>query len=181
MLLSNPAVHVIMDHIPVIISKFTFSVSPQWHYKTIKCVHTAWFPLHVSAASPPCVPGWIEVRLLPGGFTPVFCPAPALAWPALLQPTDASLSGPSPQGACGFSSAADTNRIRDDILPGWRGLSWSNWDGGRRHTGLEEGKCVCLCVFSQEGENRCRWRYLVEMFTVSSLGFPNTVFDLKVI
>lgn len=32
--------------------------------------------------------------------------------------TDASHSGPLPQGACGFSSAADTNRIRDDILPG---------------------------------------------------------------
>lgn len=31
---------------------------------------------------------------------------------------DASLVGPSPHGACGFSSAADTNRIRDDILPG---------------------------------------------------------------
>lgn len=53
--------------------------------------------------------------------------------------TDASLSGPSPlHGACGFSSAADTNRIRDDILPGWRGLSWSNWDGSRRDAGMEE-------------------------------------------
>lgn len=53
--------------------------------------------------------------------------------------TDASLSGPlPPQGACGFSSAADTNRIRDDILPGWRGLSWSNWDGSRRDAGTEE-------------------------------------------
>lgn len=27
------------------------------------------------------------------------------------------LRGHSPQGACGFSSAADTNRMRDDILP----------------------------------------------------------------
>lgn len=78
-----------------------------------------WFPLgHVSA---------VDYQ----GPSPL-ASTPGLAWSPLLEPTDASLSGPSPQGACGFSSAADTNRIRNDILPGWMGLSWSNWDGCRR-------------------------------------------------
>ena len=112
------------------------------------------------AAPPRCILGWIEVGLVPRGFTSV-PPPPAVAW-SVLQPPDASLMGPSPQGACGFSSAADTNRIRDDILPGWRGLSWSNWDGGQRGYRVRWGdtcSCVCVCVcvcFSQDRNGQIR-------------------------
>lgn len=80
-------------------------------------------------------------------------------WPASLA-TDASLSGPSPpQGACGFSSAADTNRIRDDILPGWRGLSWSNWDGSRRDAGMEEAPLYVplICIFVLWFQQNYNW------------------------
>lgn len=72
------------------------------------------FPLalHRYLASPPRCPGELPLDFYHHA-------AVLTAWAGPLSATDASLSGPSPpQGACGFSSAADTNRIRDDILPG---------------------------------------------------------------
>lgn len=66
------------------------------------------------ASAPQSLPWWIE-------FTAVYVQVSSCrSFPGLLclVAADASLVGPSPHGARGFSSAADTNRIRDDILPG---------------------------------------------------------------
>lgn len=101
--------------------------SIQW-----KSLLFSWVSVCVCSISP-CLPGWTVDSYQWASFSGFYL------WPGLVRPvaTYASLSGPSPQRACGLSSAADTNRIRDDILPGWRGLSWSKWDGVSKDAKLQ--------------------------------------------